>query len=104
MRSVILTILFLAGCPVKPTPMPDLKDIAVTVVMADAAMPQKVVAVCTSQPAPTPQDVCDGLFTVNGLSCVNCGLAWQGCLDKQDNVYCIVGNCLDTACQVISGQ
>ena len=76
----------LAGCP-RPTP-----PVAVPGVVAPAP------ALCSTGRDVSPEDVCDGLFTTEGLACVRCEGA-GGCVDPEVVVYCATGPCaLDPRC------
>jgi hypothetical protein len=55
---------------------------------------------CPSNMTVTANDVCDALFTRDGLACAHCTGA-SGCFDDIDTIYCTTGgaSCLgDPAC------
>lgn len=80
MRPMIAFLaLLLTGCPRPPAPVPP--------------PPSAPYETCAAT-APVSADVCPRRFTAEGLACVRCpGVA--GCLDSVDQVYCVVGGCLD---------
>lgn len=50
---------------------------------------------CAVVTMPRTEEVCDGMFTDDGLACVRCPIV-GGCIDTLDQVYCIgKGGCLD---------
>lgn len=93
MKQLCMVVLCLAtlGCPRPPTPTPPIG-------------PPKTVENCgPGLQLPTVDDVCDGMFTPEGLACVRCPNA-QGCLNTFDVVYCVVGTCnSDTRCKYETG-
>ncbi len=79
--ALTLTLNLLTGCP-RPVPRPAPPP------STDPGMPP-----CPATEA-TSAEVCDGLFTDEGLACVRCPGA-TGCLDVPTQVYCTEGPCLD---------
>jgi len=81
---LLLGLLGLAGCP---KPIPPVVEV-----------PPVGYDFCQVEPAVTNDDVCYGMFTKDGFSCVNCNQT-MGCLSKELLVYCVNGSCLtDSAC------
>lgn len=80
MRTVLALLIgaTLVACP-RPTPQP------VTI--------PNTPTTCASA-SPVTEDVCDGLFTVDGYACVRCPDA-TGCIDAVDGVYCTNGPCTE---------
>ncbi len=88
MRAAIILALALTGCPPRPPPAPPSTPPA-------AGMPSCGAGLIP----PSSADVCDGMFTAGGLSCVQCKGA-GGCLDQVDVIYCAAGSCrTDPACR-----
>jgi hypothetical protein len=81
MRGLALMVA-LAACPPRPNPP----------VRAAPDMAPSI-PVCVPARNVTPANVCTGLYTADGLACVNCPGA-AGCIDDIDSVYCITGGCL----------
>lgn len=72
-------LLLSPGCAPLPPPVP----------------PPASIPGCPQPPVLAPERVCLGLFTEDGLPCVNCGPDAAGCFHKASGVYCVSGSCLD---------
>lgn len=97
MRTTLMLLCAVAcsGCPPQPIPTP----------VTDAATKQDIMHVPPNEygidncPAGTTvlyTDICDGMFTSDGLACAHCGGS-EGCFDLVDVLYCAKGRagCLD---------
>lgn len=93
MRTLIsIAVLMLCACPPRPNPNPNPPQ-----PLAQDLAPAPMRA-CPAELAVSPSNVCGGLFTAEGLACVNCPGA-SGCLDEVDVVYCVAGACTaDSRC------
>ena len=102
MRSIlILLFLAAAGCPSPPNPVP----VDIPGVVADMARaPLYPNCAIVAGKLPGIADVCDGMVTKDNRACVRCP-ANQGCFDRVDAMYCIVGSdCTkDKACHADTG-
>lgn len=87
--TVLIVVLTSCTHPAPPSPTP-IGPLTLSVCSKDMALP-------------TAADVCDGYYTAEGFSCVNC-LGASGCFESADSVYCVVGNCTsDQRCQYSTG-
>lgn len=81
----VVLFLLLSGCkpapPIKPVKPPSLD-------------PQINIQECPPKTSSLVDNVCGGLFTQEGLACVRC-YGGEGCYNKPEIVYCVVGACLD---------
>lgn len=82
MRAFVVLIFALVACPKPLPPTPPIP-------------PPDGATVCSAGAAKaSAEDVCDGLFTSDGVPCVNCPGA-QGCYDEETATYCVAGGCVN---------
>lgn len=97
--SALLLLLLCSACPPFPPPEPAPPKACET----GANCGMYGLELCPLNMTVTFADVCDGLFTSDGLACAHCAGAEQ-CFDKIDYLYCARGpaGCLgDTACYYV---
>lgn len=84
--NALLVAVFLWGC-LKPPPPP----IPITGFQSPA---------CDVIVHPRVEDICDGLYTIEGLACASC-VGGSACIAVQEVVYCVsTGSCLlDERCK-----
>lgn len=86
-KSLFLVVLMAAcsGCP--PQPKPTTIDLASPPARSDMSSSYGF-QVCPAAPNVTADNICDGWFTQNGLSCALCP-GEQSCFDSTDVIYCM---------------
>jgi hypothetical protein len=86
---------FLAGCPPRPRPEPLPFPFPLDLSAYEPCPPTTL--------TPGPDAVCDGMFTPEGLACVNCS-GGGGCRYVAFGVYCSNGPCMsDPKCNWHAG-
>ena len=99
-----ISLIGLCGCPPKPpvvVVVPDIRPADLNgATSLDAASPGMLA--CSPAAKLKQEDICDGFFTKDGLSCARCSNV-KGCLDEILAMYCATGPCAsDPACTYVT--
>jgi hypothetical protein len=84
----VLVLAALASCTPNPPHIQPVKPPSIE--------PQIDIKECPPKTSSLVDNVCDGLFTPEGLACVRC-FGGEGCYNKPEIVYCVTGACLEDA-------
>lgn len=105
MRLLLLCVIALGclACPPKPPPVVVIPDAQIDAAPAPAMdMAPAELPSCKTAAALKQEDICEGFFTVDNLSCARCSNV-KGCVDPNIVMYCATGPCADDpACRYVA--